>query len=116
MDAGKKGMCFSSFLQQQQDPDPSWVESEVLKAGAMPEGRGHILMQDKRTFIQYDTGQDISTRASGKVRSPAQAVCAPYLSVRKFSRPKTHSSVVEQGSKNCMCETAFPTNKKQRKH
>lgn len=79
-----KGACALLFLQQQQDPDPSQVESEVLKAGAVPEGRGHVLMQDEGTFTQRDTGQDISTRASGKVRSAAQAVWAPYRSVRKF--------------------------------
>lgn len=64
----------------------------------------HRLKQNTRAH----TGLKQGTIIPHKVINPAQAVWVPYLSVRKCSRSKVHSSATPWWQ-DCMLQTAIPT-------
>lgn len=54
--------------------------------------------QNKEVYSKPRTGKDTSRQ----VHCPAQDVRAPYLHVRKCSRPMAHSYTVMRGSRGCV--------------
>lgn len=62
--------------------------------------------QNEGTLSEHETGKDMPHNAE----SPAQAVWALYLLVRKCSRPKALSYLAEQRVKRLPLDPVFPNN------
>lgn len=84
---------------------PLPLRVQIQKAGGVPDGHWHTSLSRTKEYIyiKLRTG-----KGSHKAKSPARAVLAFYVLVRKCSRTTAHSYAAEQGLADCMYMTAFP--------